>query len=296
MQRIVPNLWFDHKAAEAAEFYTSAFPDARITETVHYPTEGLEDFQKEFAGDVLYVELEIRGYRFIAINAGSEVTVNPSISFFVNFDPAVDPDARAHLDSLWAALSDGGEALMPLDDYGFSHRYGWIKDKYGITWQLMLTDPAGEPRPYIVPSLMFTELVLNRASEAINYYASLFGGRVGNVAVYPEDAGPTAGTVMYGDVEILDQWFAAMDSGGAEHGFTFNFGVSLMVECADQAELDRYWAQLSTVPEAEQCGWCVDKFGVSWQVVPANLAELMTKPGSYETLMNMKKIEVAAFG
>jgi len=61
MQRIVPNLWFDHKAAEAAAFYTDVFPDARIRETIHYPTEGLPDFQKEFAGDVLYVEFEIRG-------------------------------------------------------------------------------------------------------------------------------------------------------------------------------------------------------------------------------------------
>jgi predicted 3-demethylubiquinone-9 3-methyltransferase (glyoxalase superfamily) len=296
MQRIVPNLWFDHKAVEAVEFYTHVFPDATITETIHYPTEGLLDFQKEFAGDVLYVEFAIRGYRFIAINAGPDVTVNPSISFMLNFDPTSDPDARQHLDTLWNALSEGGETLMPLDDYGFSSRYGWIKDKYGITWQLLLTNPDGEPRPFIVPSLMFTELVLNRASEAIDYYASVFGGHVGTVARYPEDAGPTAGTVMYGDFEILGQWLAAMDSGGAEHGFTFTFGVSLMVECADQAELDRYWSQLSSVPDAEQCGWCADKFGVSWQLVPANLAELMSKPGSYEKLMNMKKIEVAAFG
>ena len=296
MQRIVPNLWFDHKAAEAAEFYTSVFPDARIRETIHYPTDGLPDFQKEFAGDVLYVEFEIRGYRLIAINAGPEVTVNPSISLMLNFDPAVDPDAGTHLDETWARLSEGGDALMPLDDYGFSSHYGWVKDRYGITWQLMLTHPEGEPRPFIVPSLMFTEKVLNRASEAISYYASVFGGRVGNVALYPDDAGPTAGTVMYGDVQILDQWFAAMDSGGVEHGFSFNIGVSLMVECADQAELDGWWSQLSAVPEAEQCGWCQDKFGVSWQLVPANLSELMSKPGAYETLMSMKKVEVAAFG
>jgi predicted 3-demethylubiquinone-9 3-methyltransferase (glyoxalase superfamily) len=296
MQRIVPNLWFDHKAAEAAEFYADVFPDARITETIHYPSECLPDFQKEFAGEVLYVELEIRGYRLIAINAGPDVTVNPSISLMLNFDPASDPDARAHLEATWERLSEGGEALMPLGDYGFSSLYGWVKDRYGITWQLLLSDPTGEPRPFIVPSLMFTELVLNRASEALEYYASVFGGRVATVARYPDDAGATAGTVMYGEVEVLDQWLAAMDSGGAEHGFTFNIGVSLMVECADQAELDGWWSQLSAVPEAEICGWCQDKFGVSWQLVPANLAELMSKPGSYAKLMSMKKIEVAAFG
>jgi predicted 3-demethylubiquinone-9 3-methyltransferase (glyoxalase superfamily) len=295
MQRIVPNLWFDHKAAEAAAFYTDVFPDARITETIHYPTDGLPDFQKEFAGDVLYVEFEIRGYRFIAINAGPDVTVNPSISFFVNFDPSSDPGARAHLDAIWERLSEGGEVLMPLEEYDFSSHYGWVKDKYGITWQLMLTNPASES-PFIVPSLMFTEAVQNRASEAIEYYTSVFGGHVGTVMHYPEDAdSAAAGGVMFGDFELLGQWFAAMDS-GVTHGFSFNFGVSLMVECADQAELDTYWSQLSVVPEAEVCGWCADRFGVSWQLVPANLADLMSKPGSYEKLMSMKKIEVAAFG
>jgi predicted 3-demethylubiquinone-9 3-methyltransferase (glyoxalase superfamily) len=295
MQRIVPNLWFDHKAAEAAEFYTNAFPDARITETVHYPTEGLADFQKEFAGDVLYVAFEIRGYRFIAINAGPDVQVNPSISLMLNFDPASDPDARAHLSSLWEVLSEGGQVLMPLGEYDFSSWYGWVQDKYGITWQLMLSDSGGAS-PFIVPSLLFTELVQNRAGEAIDFYTSVFGGQVGTVMHYPEEAeGAAAGGVMFGDFELLGQWFAAMDS-GVTHGFTFNFGFSLMVECADQGELDTYWSQLSSVPEAEQCGWCADKFGVSWQLVPANLDELMQKPGSYQKLMAMKKIEVAAFG
>ena len=118
---------------------------------------------------------------------------------------------------------------------------------------------------------------------------------MGTIARYPEDTeAASAGSVMYGDFEILDQWFAAMDSGAVTHGFTFNFGVSLMVECADQAELDTYWSQLSSIPDAEQCGWCADKFGVSWQLVPAKLADLMSKPGSYDKLVSMKKIEVAA--
>lgn len=290
MQRIVPNLWFDHKAAEAVEFYTSVFPDARIVDTKHYPTEGLEDFQTDLAGDVLYIEFSVLGYRFIAINAGPDVTVNPSISMMLNFDYA----DREVLDALWNDLSEGGKVLMALDDYGFSSRYGWVQDKYGISWQLFLNTPDTPQQPFVVPSLMFTETVLNRAKEAIEYYTAVFAGHVRNVTLYPEDA-PTAGTVMYGDFQVLGQWIAAMDSGGATHGFTFNHGVSLMVFCNDQEELDRWWSQLSAVPEVEQCGWCVDKFGVSWQLVPANLEELMSRPGSYETLMGMKKIEIAAF-
>jgi predicted 3-demethylubiquinone-9 3-methyltransferase (glyoxalase superfamily) len=292
MQRIVPNLWFDHKAAEATDFYLGVFPDARRIDTKRYPTEGLLDFQQELAGDVLYEELEIRGYRLTAINAGDEVTPNPSISFMLTFDET----ERDLLDGVYAALSEGGQVLMALDTYEFNSHYGWVSDRYGISWQLFLGSPNGQKRPFIMPSLLFTEAVRKRAEEAITYYTSVFSGEVGTIARYPEDGdSPVAGGVMYGDFQLLDQWFAAMDS-GFEHGFTFNFGVSLMVSCTDQEELDRWWSQLSHVPEAEQCGWCADQFGVSWQLVPADLEQIMSKPGAYAKLMGMKKIEIAAFG
>ncbi|HEX2856386.1 MAG TPA: VOC family protein [Propionibacteriaceae bacterium] len=296
MQRIVPCLWFDHTAAEAADFYVSVFPDARILDTHHYPTEGLPDWQKDFAGKPLSVDFELSGYHFIALNAGPEFTINPSISFMVNFDPSRDPDAREHLDTLWAALAEGGEVHMPLDSYDFSPRYGWVQDRFGVNWQLILTNPDGEERPTIVPSLMFSERVENRAREAIDFYTQVFGGRVGFVAPYPAQQGPAnAGSVMFGDFDLLGQWFAAMDS-AVDQDFTFNCAVSLVVECADQAEIDRYWEQLSSVPDAEQCGWCADRFGVSWQIVPVNMAELMSKPGAYDQLLRMKKLEIAAFG
>ncbi|MFT4108613.1 VOC family protein [Propionicimonas sp.] len=294
MQRIVPNIWFDHNAAEAAEFYTSAFPDARVIESVRYPSEGLPDFQADMAGEVLTVELEIGGYRLLGINAGAEFRPNPSVSFFVNFDPAHDPDATQHLDDLWAKLSDGGNALMPLQAYDFSPHYGWIEDRYGVNWQLMLTTPAGGPRPFLVPCLLFTTTVQGRAKEAIGFYTWLFEGSVGTVATYPETAGDVAGEVMFADFELAGQWFAAMDSAG--HTFGFTPGVSLMVSCDDQVELDRLWNELSAVPEAEQCGWCTDKFGLSWQLVPTDMADLMSTPGAYEKLMGMKKIEISDFG
>lgn len=296
MQRIVPNLWFDHNAAEAADFYARVLPDTTVTQTVYYPTEGLLDFQQEFAGQVLTVEFEVGGYRFVGINAGPEFPINPSLSFMLNFDPARDPAAAARLDEVWAGLSEGGEVMMPLAEYPFSRRYGWVADRYGVSWQLMLTDPDGEPRPFVIPCLLFGGPVQNHAGAAIEHYVSVFpGSRVGTVATYPEQTGPaTAGAVMFGEVELLGQWFALMDS-AVDQDASFTPGVSLMVEVADQAELDRYWDVLSTVPEAEQCGWCADRFGVSWQVVPANLEELMQSPDAYPRLMAMKKIEIAAF-
>ncbi|MEZ5090889.1 MAG: VOC family protein [Micropruina sp.] len=109
---------------------------------------------------------------------------------------SVDPDARAHLDELWGSLSDGGKALMPLQEYPFSPHYGWIEDRYGVSWQLMLTNPEGEPRPFIIPSIMFGHTVQGRAQEAMDFYLSVFGGRPGAGVPYPAEAGALAGQVM----------------------------------------------------------------------------------------------------
>lgn len=297
-QRITPNLWFDG-AKEAVDFYMSAFPDSRIVGTSYYPQtaeEGLADFQQEFAGKELTIDFELGGQRFTAINAGPTFKFNPSISFMVNFDPSRDEQAREHLDELWNKLMDGGKVLMELGEYPYSKRYGWVQDRYGLTWQLILTDPEGDPRPFIIPSLMFSGENTNRAEEAANFYVSVFdNSRLGEMARYTEDTGPAkAGSLMFADLMLENQWFAVMDSAVGQD-FTFNEAVSFLVECKDQAEIDELWAKLSTVPESEQCGWCKDKYGVSWQIVPENMGELMEKPGAFAKLMQMKKLVIADF-
>ncbi len=296
MQRFIPNLWFDRTAEEAAGFYTSVFPESRILDIQRYPSEGLPEFQQEFAGQALAVEFELAGVRFVGINAGSEFRPNPALSFMVNFDPSRDPAACERLDAAWAALSEGGTEMMGLGEYPFSPRYGWVEDRYGVNWQLILTDPEGEPRPTIMASLLFGGPVQNRAAEALQFYADVFGGRIGTTAAYGEPTGPaTAEALMFAEVGVDGDWLVLMDS-AVPQDFTFTPGASLMLECADQAEIDRYWERLSAVPEAEQCGWCVDRFGVSWQVLPANLRELMgANPDGHQRMLQMKKIEVAAF-
>ncbi|MEA5052992.1 MAG: VOC family protein [Propionicimonas sp.] len=298
MQKIIPNLWFDHTAAEAAAFYASVFPDAQVTDTQYYPTEGLLDFQQEFAGKELTVGFEIAGYRFIGINAGAEFPLTPSLSFMLNFDADADPAARDQLDALWAALTAGGQVLMPLQEYDFSPHYGWVADRYGVSWQLMLTHPQGVERPFVRPCLLFGGAAQNRAGEAYDYYSQLFPDtQAGPRMLYQQPVGPAipGRSVLFSELQLLGQWVVLMDA-GAEQDFTFNPGVSLMIEADGQTELDRYWAALSAVPEAEQCGWCTDRFGVSWQVIPSNLEQLMQAPDAYATLMGMKKIEIAAFG
>jgi predicted 3-demethylubiquinone-9 3-methyltransferase (glyoxalase superfamily) len=236
----------------------------------------------------------------MAISAGPLFRFNPSVSFILNFDPSKDNDARVHLDRLWEQLSVGGTALMPLDTYPFSEHYGWIQDRYGLSWQLMLTNPAGEERPFIIPSLMFTQKIAGQAEEAIDFYCAVFkDSRRGMTARYPKGMEPDQeGTIMFADFSLPGTWFAAMDS-AREHHFTFNEAISLVVPCETQAEIDYYWEKLSAVPEAEQCGWLKDKFGLSWQVWPTVIGEMM-RHGTREQIdritqafLPMKKFDIA---
>lgn len=297
-QKIVPNLWFDHNAEEAGAFYAAALPKTTARVVARYPDE-VPDWQASFAGQALTVDVKVDGFRFTLINAGSEFRPTPSISFMLNFDPLLfdgEEGARSALDAAWAALSEGGQSLMPLGEYPFSPHYGWVQDRYGVSWQLMLTDPKGDPRPFVIPQVMFSGDVQNKAREAVDFYVSLFDdAAVGMVAEYPQASGTAAaGSVMFGEFHIGDQWFSMMDSNVA-HEFGFTPGVSLEVTCRDQAEIDRLWDALSAVPEAEQCGWLADRYGVSWQIVPENMGELMARPGAYPKMMEMKKLVIADF-
>jgi len=292
MPTITPHLWFDKEAKEAAAFYTSLLPDSQVT---HVNT--LHDTP---SGDTDIVSFELAGQPFMAISAGPFFKFNPSISFLLNFDPSRGNNARAHLDRLWEQLSEGGTALMPLDRYPFSERYGWIQDKYGLSWQLMLTNPAGEERPFIIPSLMFTGKNAGRAEEAIEFYGAVFkGSRRGTTARYPQGMEPDQeGTLMFADFSLLGTWFAAMDS-AHDHNFTFNEAISLLVPCQTQAEIDYYWEKLSADPQAEQCGWLKDQFGLSWQVWPTAMGEMM-QHGTREQIervtqafLPMKKFDLA---
>lgn len=299
--RIVPSLWFDHTARQAVDFYLSAFPDAAELSSTRYPAHDLPDFQADLAGDVLEIRFRLGDETFSAINAGSEFRPNPSISFILNFDPSREDDADARLDRLWARLAEGGKVLMDLGSYPFSPHYGWVEDRYGVSWQLMVTDPSGDPRPFVTPELMFP-YGDTRATQASDLYmelfSSLFGGSaVGTRAPYstlgdPNTKGLPDGMLAYSDFTLAGQWFAAMDS-GLPQAFTFTEGVSLIVECDDQPQIDRLWDALSSVPEAEACGWCKDRFGVSWQITPAAMPELTADPNAYGRLLQMKKIVIA---
>ncbi|MEL7562180.1 VOC family protein [Dehalogenimonas sp. 4OHTPN] len=300
MQKITPNLWFDNNAEEAAAFYTSVFGNSSAGALTRYGAEGAK-VSGMAEGSVMTVEFQIEGFKFIALNGGPIFKFTPAVSFFLNFDPSRDPEARQRLDTLWEKLSTGGSALMSLGKYPFSERYGWIQDKFGVSWQLIMSNPGGEERPFIVPSLLFVGEVAGRAEEAIELYCSVFpDSRRGTTARYGEGQEPDKqGTIMFADFMILNQWFAAMDSAGP-HQFTFNEAISLMVECKDQAEIDRYWDRLIEDGEEQPCGWLKDRFGVSWQIVPSGMKDVLQDPDLVKrervmkAFFQMKKIDVAA--
>lgn len=277
-QVITPAIWCDGTADEAAQFYADVFRDASIAEQA----------------PGIAATVSIHGFRLSLINGGNQYAPNPSISCILNFDPLLfggEEQARTYLDELYERLSTGG-VLMELGEYPFSPRYAWVRDRFGMTWQLMLTDPDGDPRPFVIPSFMFGGTNHANAEEATDAWIALFdNARRGALYRYEEGGPLDAGTVMFTDFTLRDTWMAATDS-GTFHDFTFTPGVSMIVSCRDQEEIDRYWAGLSAVPEAERCGWCIDRWGVSWQVVPHNIAELMADAATRDKILHMGKIDL----
>ncbi len=149
----------------------------------------------------------------------------------------------------------------------------------------------------ITPNLWFD----GNAKEAVEYYVSAFpGSKVTSTVYYPKTAAEgladfqkdMAGKELAIEFELSGQHFTAINAGPE---FKFNEAISFAISCEDQDEIDRYWELLSSVPESEQCGWCKDRFGLSWQVVPKNMGELMQRPNAYAKMMQMKKLVIADF-
>ncbi|HVP66851.1 MAG TPA: VOC family protein [Anaeromyxobacteraceae bacterium] len=286
--RIVPCLWLDDQAEAAARHWIRAL-GGRLVAASRYP-ESFDNPARRPRGSVLAVELEAGGVRFTALNGGPRFRPNPSVSFFVML-PSADEVDRVH-----EVLAEGGETLMPLRAWPWSERYGWVQDRYGVSWQLML---ARDPGPRVVPCLLFAGAQAGRAEVAMAFWtAALPGGRVVSVSRYQAGEGPV-GQVKHGRFQLLGQDLAATDS-HLGHGFAFDEGVSLQVRCRDQAEVDRCWAILADGGSHGRCGWLRDRFGVSWQVVPDAITHWLSEgvPAAREracrAIWSMEKLDAAA--
>lgn len=292
MQRIVPCLWFDSNAEEAVEAYTSAFGRSRVGPTLHYDEASARQAGKE-PGNVLTIEFEIEGLAFTALDGGPAFDLNPSISFFVDCPTEKDTER------LWAALSEGGTALMPLDAYPFNPKFGWVQDRFGVSWQIALAPDRSERR--ITPFLMYINENAGEAEAAVRHYVSAFSdASVETITRYgaDQDLNPPE-MIATAEFTLLGQRFLASENAFA-HDFGFNEAISLQVACDTQQQVDALWEALSAVPDAENCGWLKDRWGVSWQIVPAVLPELLQSldraaaQRTMEAMLRMRKLDIGA--
>ena len=285
MQKITTHLWFDKEAKEAAEFYVAIFGKGS-------KIKNLSKLDNTPSGSVDMVTFELLGREFQAISAGPLFKFNPSVSFLVTCN------TKDEVDALYEKLAQGGTMLMELGAYPFSERFGWVQDKYGLSWQIIYAGGAGVKQK-ITPVIMFVGNVCGKAEEAINFWKALFkDAKVDAIMRYGKGEEPDKeGTLKYADFSLFGEEFRAMDS-AYEHNFAFNEAISFIVYCNTQDEIDYYWNKLSAVPEAEQCGWLKDKYGFSWQIVPTAMDEMM-RDGSKEQIarvteafLQMKKFDV----
>ena len=194
-QKITPYLWFDSQAEEAAKFYTRLFPNSKLGSIQHQGEK------------VLLVEFWLGGQSFTALNGGPMFSFNPAISFYVVCE------SEEEIDTLWEGMIGDGKALMPINKYPWSEKYGWLEDKYGVSWQLTL-GKVEEVGRKISPVLMFTGDQHGKAEEAIGLYAELFqNSKINLLARYEEGEGdPATGTVKHAQVELDGEVLMAMDS------------------------------------------------------------------------------------
>lgn len=272
---IFPCLWCNGDAKEAAEFYCQVF-GGKIT--VDTP---------------VVINIELFGQKLMLLNAGPQFEKNPSISFLINC--ASEEDVQHY----WDMLSEGGMALMELDSYPWSKKYGWIKDKYGTTWQLYFGETQEQK---MVPTLMFMHKNNGKAMEAMEFYTSTFPeSKIEGVLKYKDggENGENPENVQHAHFVINNYMLSCMDS-SFDHKFDFNEGISLVTMTNDQKETDHLWNTLISGGGRESmCGWLKDQYGVSWQIVPKRLIELMNDSDPeksqkvVQAMLKMQKIVIS---
>ena len=282
-QKITPFLWFEDAAEEAMNFYVSIFDNAKIISAKRYD----EGPQK---GKLLTGEFQLEGQQFMALDGGPEFQFTPAVSFFVNCA------SEGKLNHYYEQLIKGGSVLMPLQKYPFSEKYAWIADQYGVSWQLYLDMHT----PNIMPSLMFICDQHGKTEEAINFYTSIFEkSAILSLAHYDIHDKAPGNTVKHGRFLLHNQEFLAFDS-HQDHDFSMTGAISFYVDCEGQEEVDELWHALSKDGEIMQCGWLTDKYGVTWQIVPSVLPQMLSDPDPGKTkrvrdaMLKMKKIDISA--
>lgn len=291
MQKITPFLWFDKQAEEAANFYVSLFNNSKINTITRYNEESAKASGRE-AGSVMTLGFELLGQKFATINGGPVFKFNPSISFSINLE------TEGEVEKLWSALIEGGSALMDLGKYDWSEKYGWLQDKYGLSWQISIGQKESL-KNVIMPSMLFVGDNFGRAEKALNFYKSIFENSEICVIVHaPKGENESEQKVLYSQLNLNGSEFIIMEN-EFEHAFNFNEAISFVVNCNGQEEVDYFWNKFTEEGTESMCGWLKDKFGVSWQIVPVELYNALGNldpvkaNNATQAMLKMNKIIIA---
>jgi predicted 3-demethylubiquinone-9 3-methyltransferase (glyoxalase superfamily) len=268
-EKITPCLWYNGKAEEAADLYCSVFADTKITARSPY-----------------VIELNASGHSITLLDGGPKYQPNPSISLFYICE------TQRELEPIWNAFIKEGSIILPLDKYPWGEKYGWVSDKFGVSWQIAL-GKIKDVGQKITPCLTFTGKQCGLAEEALQFYSSVFKVSKTDGILYNE---PNKKLVEHAQFALLGQKFMVMDSSNKAHKFPFTEGVSLTIHCETQDEIDYYWNKFTEGGEESMCGWLKDKFGVSWQIVPTILDSIMSDPlkagKAAKAFMAMRKLVI----
>jgi len=275
---IFPCLWYDDDAKESAAFYCHIF-DGKIT-----------------ADTPVVMNIEIFGQKLMLLNGGPHFKKNASVSFMVICE------TEDEVQKYWNQLSEGGMVLMELNAYSWSKKYGWVQDKYGVSWQIFLGEKQNEQK--VIPTLMFVHENNGKAREAMDLYTYTFpNSGIGNILTYGEGSeghpNPEPGkNIQHAHFQIDGYSLFCMDN-SYDHQFDFNEGISMVIMTDNQEQTDTYWNSLTSDGGKEsRCGWLKDKFGFSWQIVPKRLIQLMSDPDQMraqkvvQAMMKMQKIVI----
>lgn len=268
---IYPCLWFDNNAGEAAAFYCSIFRDAHILES-----------------NPMVTRFKAGGIVFMLLNGGPKYKMTPAVSYFVYCN------GENEINRLYGLLKEGGSVLMPLDQYDWSPRYAWVQDRFGVNWQLDVEEINNDQK--IVPNLLFVNEKNKSVREARDFYTKTFSNSMQLMEMsYPPEAGMGQGTLLFAQFKLNGFIVNAMSS-TLQHDYDFTPGNSFVVECDDQKEIDDFWETLGAGGRYDMCGWLADKYGVSWQIVPAILPELMSDPEKgprvIQAFLKMQKFDI----
>ncbi len=268
---IYPCIWFNQQAEEAAAFYCNTFSQARILQQTP-----------------MVVTFEANGTSFMCLNGGSAFQVNSAVSY------SVYCGSQAEISRLYDALSQEGSVLMPLGAYEWSKQYAWVIDRFGVNWQLDIDDINSAQK--IVPTLLFANNKFAWVKTAVEQYASIFDpAKILLSSPYPAQAGLPEGLLLFAQLK-LNGFLLNLMSSTLKHDFDFTPANSLVIECDNQAEIDHFWDKLGEDGRYDRCGWLNDRFGLSWQIVPSMLPQLMAHPEKgprvMQAFMEMQKFDI----